>query len=151
MTFVTEGGLGRGFRSRREKRKLSSVLFFVRRRRVLVGRLTRCYGFQKRHNLILPTMALSMIMNLLFCTTSMYQKNRLSVRFLRTFWSGRARWVGEFCWVSLWKTRYTNSEGSFANPWYDYLQSALCVWWTRRFLDAAKAAFIPMQIWWHDP
>lgn len=40
---------------------------------------------------------------------------------------------------------------SFANPWHNYLQSALCLWWTRRSLHAAKVAFIPMQIWRHDP
>ena len=74
------------------------------------------------------------------------EKPRLSVWFVRD-WPGRAWWVREFCRVSLYKTRYTNSEGSSANPWHDYLQSALSLWWTRRSLYAVEAAFIPMQIW----
>ena len=35
----------------------------------------------------------------------------------------------EFRRASFWKTRYSNSEGSFANPKHDYLQSAFCLWW----------------------
>ena len=64
----------------------------LRRRPLLVLRLIAlAMAFKNVRNLLLinpeltTTMALSMTMNLFFCTTSLYRKLRLSVRFVRAF------------------------------------------------------------------
>ena len=69
------------------------------------------------------------------------EKPRLSVRFVRTFWPERVWWVWEFRRVSFWKTRYSNSEGSFGNPKHDYLQSALCLWWEGLYMLLKRLSY----------
>ena len=73
------------------KRKVRQCVV-LRRRPLLVLRLIAlAMAFKNVRNLLLinpeltTTMALSMTMNLFFCTTSLYRKLRLSVRFVRAF------------------------------------------------------------------
>ena len=129
------------------KTKLEQCVFLRRRRVLVLWLVALVMAFKNVRNLLL-TMALSMMVNLLFCTTSMHRKTS-TFRTIRTHL---------LTWKSLTSLRVLQSFAleneiyefwrSFANPWHDYLQSALCLWWTRMSLHAAKAAFVPMQETW---
>ena len=127
-TFITQGGLGQGFHSRHKKQTLSSVLFWGNNKFWFSDQLLLLWLSET------SKIDLYASKNLNFTYNSYVPfdlKRLMSLRVLQSF--AVENEIYEF-----WR--------SFANPWHNYLQSALCLWWTRRSLHAAKAAFISMQI-----